>query len=60
MEKLLKIVTVIGDAEGCSEEELDFAENLGYKLASLGYVIVTGGRGGIMEAVSGGLKRRTV
>ncbi len=54
----MKTVTIIGDSETENEEELKFAERLGEELAKLGYVIITGGRGGIMEAVSKGAKKR--
>ena len=52
-----KIVTIIGDSETSNEKELKFAEKLGEKLAEKGYIILTGGRGGIMEAVSRGAKK---
>jgi len=54
---LKKIVTIIGDSETSNEKELKFAEKLGEKLAEKGYIILTGGRGGIMEAVSRGAKK---
>jgi len=46
-------ITVIGDAR-CGEEAYHFAEKLGASLANLGFAVVTGGRGGIMEAANKG------
>lgn len=47
---------MIGDSEVANEEEIRFAENLGKMLAKKGYIVLTGGRGGIMEAVCRGAK----
>lgn len=51
-----KTVSIIGDSEA-SEDEMRFAERLGEELAKRGYVIVCGGRTGIMEAVAKGAKK---
>jgi len=51
------VVGVIGDSEVYNKEELIFAEKLGEELAKKGYIIITGGRTGIMEAVSKGAKK---
>lgn len=51
------IVAIIGDSETTNVEELTFAEKLGEELARMGFVIITGGRGGVMEAVCRGAKR---
>lgn len=48
-----KQITVIGDANA-GADAYAFAEKLGKALADSGYVVITGGRGGIMEAVSKG------
>lgn len=50
-----KQVVVIGDSEA-SSDELDAAYALGKLLASMNVVVVTGGRGGVMEAVSRGVR----
>jgi len=54
---LRKVISIIGDSSTDNEEELKFAEKLGEMLAKRGYVILTGGRGGIMEAVCRGAKK---
>lgn len=46
-------VVVIGDAKA-EKEEYDFCEQLGKYLAEKGHIVITGGRTGIMEAVSKG------
>ncbi len=46
-------IAVIGDAQ-VDPEVYKFAELLGEAIATSGYTLVTGGRGGIMEAVSKG------
>ena len=51
-----KVVAVIGDASERSEGEMDFAARLGFALANEGYVLRTGGMGGIMEAVLKGAR----
>lgn len=57
MKKHIKLVAVIGDSETENEDEIRFAEKLGEELAKIGLAIISGGRGGIMEAVSRGAKR---
>lgn len=49
MKKLGKQVAVIGGSEG-GEEELIHAERVGLLLAQHGVVLLSGGRGGVMEA----------
>jgi uncharacterized protein (TIGR00725 family) len=46
-------ITVIGDSD-ISGEQYEEAVTIGQAIGSLGAVIITGGRGGIMEAVSKG------
>lgn len=46
-------VVVIGDTRA-DNAEYEFAEKLGMYLGSKGYVVITGGRSGIMEAVNKG------
>jgi len=46
-------VAVIGDAQA-DKEKFDFGEQLGKYLGEKGYTVITGGRTGIMEAVSKG------
>jgi len=48
-----KQITVIGDANP-GEEAYSFAEEVGAAIAQLGYALITGGQGGIMEAASKG------
>ncbi|MBP7496773.1 MAG: TIGR00725 family protein, partial [Bacteroidales bacterium] len=47
-------ITVIGDSSA-SLELCELAEATGKLLAEMGIVVITGGRGGIMEAVSKGV-----
>ena len=54
---MLKVIGIVGDSEVKNEEELRFVEELSYKLAIMGFVILTGGLGGIMEAASRGAKK---
>ena len=48
------VVSVIGSNDNVSEECLAFAQELGKALIDNGYLICTGGRGGVMAAVSKG------
>lgn len=55
MEKL--VIGIIGPGDDmCTEEIYRFGQELGEKLASKGYLLVTGGKGGIMKAVFKGAK----
>lgn len=49
-------VTVIGDSDA-GPEVLTVAESVGAMLARLGITVITGGRGGVMEAVSRGARK---
>jgi len=49
----IKQVTVIGDSQA-GKEAFSLAENIGVEIAKLGYAVITGGRGGIMEAANKG------
>lgn len=51
-----KICTILGGAMA-SEQEKQWAEKVGYLAAQKGYVVLTGGRGGVMEAASKGAKK---
>ena len=53
MIKRIRQITVIGDAQ-ISEEGYLFAEQIGRTIAHIGYAVVTGGRGGVMEAANKG------
>jgi uncharacterized protein (TIGR00725 family) len=46
-------VVVIGDTQSDTEKSA-FCEALGYYLGAKGYTVITGGRSGVMEAVSKG------
>jgi len=50
-------VSVAG-GEKCSEEIYEMAIEVGRKIADMGAVLVTGGRGGVMEAVCRGAKEK--
>ncbi len=49
----LRQVAVIGDADA-SEQSCAFAEELGRRIARNGWALISGGRGGVMEAASRG------
>lgn len=51
------IIGIIGDSEIENPEEISFCEKLGEELAKRGFVIISGGRTGVMEAVSKGAKK---
>lgn len=51
----MKIVSIIGPSKP-DATEYSFAENMGYLLAKDGFVVATGGKGGIMEAALKGAK----
>ena len=46
-------ITVIGDSQ-IGKEGYQFAERIGAEIAQLGFIVITGGRGGIMEAANKG------
>ena len=48
-------ISVIG-GEQCSKEIYNMAIEVGKRIARLGAILITGGRGGVMEAVSKGAK----
>lgn len=48
-----KQITIIGDADA-SPEACIFAEQIGAAVAQEGYILLTGGKGGIMEAANKG------
>ncbi|MCD6447724.1 MAG: TIGR00725 family protein [Thermoplasmata archaeon] len=50
-------VSVIG-GEHCSREIYDMAMEVGRRIAEMGAVLVTGGRGGVMEAACRGAKEK--
>ncbi len=52
-----KLIAVVGDSETDNLEELKFAEKVGKLIAKKGFVLVCGGRGGVMEAAARGAKR---
>ena len=49
----MKQITIIGDSEA-QPEALTFAERVGEEIAKSGFSVLTGGRGGIMEAANKG------
>jgi hypothetical protein len=52
-----RLVSVLGRA-ACSTVEAEMAEAVGRLLAGRGIVVVTGGRGGVMEAASRGAQAK--
>jgi len=50
-------VSVIG-GEHCSDEIYEMAVEVGRRIAEMGAVLITGGRGGVMEAVCKGAKEK--
>ena len=48
-------ISVIG-GEHCSKEIYELAKEVGKRVAEMGAVLITGGRGGVMEAASQGAK----
>ncbi|MFC1507269.1 TIGR00725 family protein [Thermoproteota archaeon] len=54
----MKQITVIGSAQSISSDVYQMAEELGKAIASRGAVLITGGRGGVMEAVCKGAKEK--
>ena len=50
-------ISVIG-GEHCSREIYDMAMEVGRRIAEMGAVLVTGGRGGVMEAACRGAKEK--
>ncbi len=50
-------ISVIG-GEHCSKEIYEMAREVGRRIAEMGAVLITGGRGGVMEAASKGAKEK--
>jgi uncharacterized protein (TIGR00725 family) len=50
------MLVAVGGAGACDEETADLAEEVGRGLAAAGAVVITGGLGGVMEAVCRGAK----
>jgi len=53
----MKIVSVFGSNSGIDEEVVKLSEQLGKLILDLGCSVCTGGRGGVMEAVSRGARK---
>ena len=51
-----KYVTVIGSSTPLSSKALKLSYELGKELAERGFILVCGGRGGVMEAAAKGAK----
>jgi len=51
----MKQIAIIGSSE-CTKDIYDDVERIGKLIAKKGYILITGGRGGIMEAVCKGAK----
>jgi uncharacterized protein (TIGR00725 family) len=54
----MKQITVIGSAQPIPPDVYQMAEELGKAIASRGAVLITGGKGGVMEAVCKGAKEK--
>ncbi len=54
----MRQITVIGSGGEVPSSVCEMAEELGRAIASRGVVLITGGRGGVMEAVCKGAKER--
>ena len=52
-----KIIGVIGQGRDCSAELLNDAEEVGYRIAQQGAILICGGLGGVMEASCRGAKK---
>lgn len=59
MSARLPVVAVIGDARLEDPQRIEEARDLGARLLAAGFRIVTGGLGGVMEAVSFGARHST-
>ncbi len=53
----MKIVSVFGSNSHIDDEVIKLSEELGKLILDLGYSVCTGGRGGVMEAVSRGARQ---
>jgi len=53
-----RLIAVVGSGRTLSTEETMLAESLGARLVEAGYGVVTGGMGGVMEAVCRGAVRQ--
>jgi uncharacterized protein (TIGR00725 family) len=51
---MMRYVAVIGPGTEATDSELDSAREAGRRLADNGFVVVTGGLGGVMEAAAAG------
>ena len=54
-----KIIGVIGDASIKNEEEYKLAYEIGKRIIDEGFILATGGLGGVMEAASKGASEST-
>jgi uncharacterized protein (TIGR00725 family) len=52
-----RIIAVVGSGEAISEDIGQHAEHVGRLVAERGWILVTGGKGGVMEAASRGAHR---
>jgi len=53
-----RLIAVVGSGRALTTEETMLAESLGARLVEAGYGVVTGGMGGVMEAVCRGAVRQ--